>query len=547
MQISSEGPDSETNATTSTPSTLSETDPTTAGPTDTEETTEEGTSSQTDASESSESSDASDTDAMSQALAGGISLTAIEVNQGVGIPVASAGTFIAPEDFVAPVIGDRPALVRAMYTLDPEFEAREIEAHLEVVTGGNQEIYVDTRNVTGPPDETQLDGTFNWEVDAETFAAGSEIRVALYEPEGVSESVGAVLEPALPDQGTADIGVWGDHMVIDIMLVPFSCDGFGSVEINDADLEEFEAYLFNTFPVQAINIEVHELEYSSTCSEVDAAEFDLPALRQAEDAPPYVYYGGLLPGDGGGYSVAIEPSDQMTFRRTFANHTWRWYGLTFDLFAHELGHNHGRNHTFEDPSYPLDNSGYCGVRETYGYGVVPGTMPQCGYSNDKDIGIDWISPNEQLLPPTNTDPCDGLPEANRGSWSDMMSYAYPYWVSAYTYKAYAERVRLISSWRSGMPQPLVPGLRVVLDGEGKITPRIVEVSSSRKGIPGVSATCFVAGREQALTAYPHTTHVDFPQADGSLRRIEHTVVEIPGVTAAATSCSWGSVEVDLTL
>ncbi|MGB1276955.1 MAG: hypothetical protein ACPG77_14520, partial [Nannocystaceae bacterium] len=391
---------------------------TSVGP-ETQTETEVGTQTDSDSetSETSQTSSESDTDEPGAPLAGGISVTEIHVNQGVGIPVATEGAGLSPDAFVAPVIGGRPARIQASYALDPEFEPRTLQAELEITTGSDTEVFVDTRAIDGPSEPELLDGTFSWVLDADALADGSEIRVTLHEMAGDS-SMGDVQAPALPAEGTLDLGVWADPMVLDLVVVPFACDGFGEVEITDTDLEEFEAYLFNTFPVQAINISVHGVEYSGSCSEVDVAEFDLPALREAESAAPHVYYGGLMPGDGGGYSVAIENSDQMDFRRTFANHTWRWYGLTFDLFAHELGHNHGRYHTFEDPDYPLQNQGNCGTRETFGYGVRPGLMPQCGYSNDKDIGIDWVSPNEELIPPTSTEPCDGLPEANRRSWSD---------------------------------------------------------------------------------------------------------------------------------
>jgi len=509
---------------------------TSAGP-ETQTETAVGTQTESD-TDTGEATSESDTDDPEVTLAGGISVTEIFVNQGVGIRVAAEGVGLSPDTFAAPVIGGRPALVQASYALDPEFSPRALEAHLEITTGSDTETLVDTRTIDGPSEPDLLDGTFSWILDAEALADGSQIRVAIHEMDAESSN-GSIQAPALPVQGTLDLGVWADPMVIDLVLVPFSCDGFGEVEITDADLGEFEAYLFNTFPVQAINISVHGVEYSESCSEVDVAEFDLPALRQAESAAPHVYYGGLMPGDGGGYSVAIQNSDQMDFRRTFANHTWRWYGLTFDLFAHELGHNHGRDHTFEDPDYPLQNQGNCGTRETYGYGVRPGLMPQCGYSNDKDIGINWISPNEELIPPTNTEPCDGLPEANRGSWSDMMSYAYPYWVSAYTYNHAAQRVRLISSWRSGAPQPTpqVPGLRVVFNSEGQRTARPVMMAATRTGVPHATATCTVGEGSETFPVYRHATHIDYPSG-GALHQLEHTVVEIPGVPADASGCSW---------
>lgn len=105
----------------------------------------------------------------------------------------------------------------------------------------------------------------------------------------------------------------------------------------------------------------------------------------------------------------------MDYRRTFALHDWREYGLTIDLFAHELGHNRDREHTFEDPDYPYETFDLCGARRHRGFGVRSSFMPQCGYSNDQDIGIPWIDPHERLLPPTMLDPCAWGPDGNLGN------------------------------------------------------------------------------------------------------------------------------------
>jgi hypothetical protein len=312
-----------------------------------------------------------------------------------------------------------------------------------------------------------LGGTFQWVVPADSVCAYAAYRVEVFEEE-VTTTIGTAGRASVPESGDTPLEAWGDPMVLDIVLVPFSCGG-EQVVITPEDLADFEAFLFNTYPVTELNLEVHDVVPSASCSEFDAAEYDLPALREAEGADPWVYYGGLLPGDGGGYSIAIQDSDQMSFRRTFANHTWRWYGLTFDLFAHELGHNHGRLHTFEDGGYPGDNAGFCGSISGYGWGVRSGRMPKTGFSNDIELGLEWIDPSAQLLPPTMA-PCDGNANANENSFSDMMSYAYPYWVSAYSYAAYADRVRLISSWRGSADQSPPPGdlVRLVVDSDGRV-------------------------------------------------------------------------------
>ncbi len=444
-------------------------------------------------------------------LAGGIHIGDVLANQAVDITLVRDGAIVSEGLREAPLIAGRALLLRADYELDPDFTSRPIIGRLTLESSEGLEVYDDVRTVSGPSQMDALDGTFHWVVPPDGLPADASLRIDFFEEEDLS-TMGTLGRASVPEGGSAEIDAWGDPMVLDIMLVPFSCDGIGQVDVTPEDLADFESYIFNTYPITELNLEVHDVVPSSTCSEFDAAEYDLPALRESESPPPGVYYGGLLPGDGGGYSIAIGDSDQMGFRRTFANHTWRWYGLTFDLFAHELGHNHGREHSFEDPSYEGDNAGYCGSISGNGWGVTPGNMPKSGYSNDQELGLSWIDPNAELLPAT-PDPCDGAPNANENLYNDIMSYAYPYWVSAYTYAALAERVRLISSWSdtSAAVNPDRELVRFVVDTEGRVH------ESRRRGTvspqdPSLWASC---GNVAVPVARGHAIH-DRREADGSL-------------------------------
>lgn len=403
-------------------------------------------------------------------LAAGIAIGDVELNQGVGIGIARAGAWIEADARVAPVIGGRPALIRAAYTLAPDFEPRPVEGRLWLrdAAGGNT-VLTDERMIAGPSDWSTFDGTFQWIVEPDALAADTEVRIELLEP-GLEEGEpsGDTTGAALPADGFAPLEAWGDPMRIELVVVPFTCDGTPDLDLSPEALADFEAYVFNTYAVQELDFVLHDPVHSTSCSEFDAAEYDLPALREAEQADPWVYYGGLLPGGGGGYSIAIQGGDQMDYRRTFASHDWRDYGLTFDLFAHELAHNHGRDHSFEDPEYPGDNGGSCGAIGTWGWGPRSAAMPSSGYSNDVDLGLDWFDPSTQLLAPTDAN-CSGLPEGNRWNFNDITSYAYPYWVSAYTYAATAERIRLLSSWRAaGASVGEGTTLRLVVGPEGDL-------------------------------------------------------------------------------
>lgn len=457
-------------------------------------------------------------------LAGDIAVDAVELDQGVGIALAQQGALVPTDDRVAPVIAGRAALVRASYQLAPAFTPRTIVGRLWLRNGPEiHAVYTDERMIAGPPDESILDGTFHWIVDPEDLTGQTEYRVQLLEPEPEGEPSGDISGSELPAGDFAPLDAWDDRMVIDLMLVPFSCDGEPELELDPVDLADFEAYLFNTTPVQELNLTVHDPIPSATCSEFDAAEIDLPALREQEGADPWVYYGGLLPGDRGGYSISVEGGDQMDYRRTFASHTWRDYGLTFDLFAHELGHNHGRDHTFEDPGFPGNTDDQCGTIDTHGWGPRSAMMPSSGYSNDLDLGLSWFDPHEALLLPTS-EPCSGLPDGNRYNFNDIMSYVYPFWVSAYTYAAMAERVRLISTWPAqGQPSPPAgQTLRLVLGPEGDIH-RTTHAGAGLVASPTAWATC----GEHRLPARTTRTWLERPTDDGRLERFEYRGFDLP--------------------
>ncbi len=396
----------------------------------------------------------------------------VELNQGVAISLASAGQLLPSADQQAPIIGGRAALVRASYTLGDSFSPRPILGRLWLHDSveDTDRLYDDERMISGPGDWQSFGGTFQWLVDADDLNGASEFRVQLLESDEQEEPLGEVSGAQLPAESFAPLGAWDDPMVVDLVLVPFTCAGEEDLDLSPENLADFEAYLFNTFPLQTLNLTVRDPVVSAGCSEFDAAEIDLPALRIADGAEPWVYYGGLLPGVGGGYSISVAGGESMDYRRTFASHTWRDAGLTFDLYAHELGHNHGREHTFEDPSFPGSTVDNCGTTSGFGWGPRSALMPSSGWSNDLDLGLAWFDPHETLLQPTGN-PCAGAPEGNRWNFNDFMSYQYPYWVSAYTYAAAAERVRLISTWSADAAAPAPDSaetLRLVFSPEGEV-------------------------------------------------------------------------------
>lgn len=472
--------------------------------------------------------------------AGGLHLVGITCNQGVDVFLVEDRKVVAKADRNAPLISKRGMLIRADYTVDAGFTSRPIDGLLELTqTDGSVEVLIHNRTVKDPADVNVYNGTFQWFLEADKVEAGTKISVLLAEPEGVKQTTGDASEARLPGTGQIALEAWGDRMVLDIVLVPYDCGGsYKPLDLSTTNIEDFKNFLFNTYPVQELNLTVHKTLTPSKCDEFEVAENDLPALRKSEGAPPHVYYGGLLNGDGSGYSIYSGDSHLKSFRRTFALNAWRDFGLTFDLFAHELGHNHNRDHTFDDPSYPFKNDGKCGGRGFHGYGVRSSMMPHSGYGNDRAIGIPWIDPHKRLLPPSDPNDCSGHKDGNKGNWNDFMSYTYPYWVSAYTYAALAERVRLISTWSTSSPTPLDGRtVRVIIKPGGGIDWNHNQGAGAASD-PAGYALCHDKGRKVArYNVRAGQSRRERFNGAGVLEEQLYTVLEIPITGESGDRCT----------
>jgi hypothetical protein len=383
--------------------------------------------------------------------AAGIRIDEVTINQGVEIPIVQGGVFLEESERVAPVIGNRPALVRAFWSLEDGFEPRELEAHLVFTyEDGTTKVMNDTRMVSGPPNPNSYNGGFTWGVLAEEFAGDAEIHVAIFETDG--ESNGEPSGYRVPEEGEEQLRGVTRRMLLDVVVVP-TCN---HAPLADWEQEIFTAYLYNTYPVNEINITFHD-PIANACDEYEAAYEVMPDLRWTEEAPPWRFYGGLVQGSCGGVApFGGGPwATQKDAQRTFGLCDWRYTFPTVDLFAHEMGHVHGRDHTFEDPSYPYET---CGGRDTVGFGLMPADMPSSSWGDES-------APMQQIIPPSYAG-------CTAASWNDFMSYAYPYWVSDYTYLHIAEVIWQLSAWADEGASGPAPGpgvtLRGVVTPEGKV-------------------------------------------------------------------------------
>ncbi|WP_428852452.1 M12 family metallo-peptidase [Imbroritus primus] len=184
-------------------------------------------------------------------------------------------------------------------------------------------------------------------------------------------------------------------------LVPIARPGGAPAPLPNPN--RVQAVLSAMFPVSRIEVVAHAPVTFSGSSDAFSQKdlFDLTALRAQEGAQSYEFYFGVQPEPRNAGLAYVGGTTATGF------HTWPTNTSTAGLFggadaaliteliAHEVAHNFGRTHTFEDSSYPYAN----GRLGTY-------------------AGLSLFQNSPAALPGSQ--------------WYDVMSYSAPKWFSDYS-------------------------------------------------------------------------------------------------------------------
>lgn len=363
----------------------------------------------------------------------GITITEAFANQAVGVPIIQNGEWVDGAGRNAALIKGRNTLIRALYTVDPDFTPREIQAQLILTRpDGTEEIPQKKQLVEGDATFQKFDSNIYFVVPGEIIEPGMKFRFELYETGPDYENLPEVEAASFPAQSEL-IGIEDVDMTLRVRLVPVQHNlgpDCPDAPVIDADAAKFlEDQLYMQNPVQKVEIEVREpFEFTQPLTSFNGILQALAQLRDTDGADPsYYYYGLVRPCDGGasgvgGQAISIPqfPTLENGWTRTSMG---RWYGSlssTASTFVHEVGHTQGRRHVTcngqeggPDPSYPYE-AGDIGV---WGFGVL-------------DFSL-----------------------FNPGTSKDYMTYCGNTWVSDWTWNKIFPFIQEITSWDAAAPAP----------------------------------------------------------------------------------------------
>jgi hypothetical protein len=360
-------------------------------------------------------------------LAHGLTLSKLALYQAVEIPLMQDGVVAATASRTASVVLGRAALVRAFVKLSTDWVAREIAVRLHLASGGRETVLYAKKTVSVDSQPGSLESTVQIDVGGDLIAADTRYWVEAVEC--APGQAGVLARPRFPDSGDAAL----DARPTGKLRIAFVPIEFGDLlpDTSDVAIAIYRNYIAAMYPTtEVVTSVVKGFSYTPTeglwtegYADYITDLLDWTTARRSYDNPADdVYYYGLFRpaasfdeacGDtdcvdgmgyvntdksrfGAGYRVAVS----FSFADEYSART----------IAHELGHNHGRNHApCDDPNNPDLSYPYAG-----------GSIGVWGYDRR----------DRSLKDPAKV--------------TDIMGYCKAIWISDYTYQAFLERIAYLN-------------------------------------------------------------------------------------------------------
>jgi hypothetical protein len=340
----------------------------------------------------------------------------------------------APARLNAPIVKNRPALVRVYVSTPAAWTAHQLSAQLEIAGGMKSQ----TVNVAGPSSDADLATTFNFDLTAaETNVDTLTWSVSIHDPSSAAADV------RWPASGTSSMTLKSSGPSIKIVYIPFNYQVGGANILADASpaaIKILDDALFAAYPTAKIESSVHApMAYTGPAITAEGGGWGqalgaVGRLRQQDRPATNVYYYGLVaPAPtlmeycptacvGGVANVPPSPTSTSQFASMGVSYhdpypSKHVEDMEVRVALQEVAHDFGRLHAFcqvpdggtpatgLDPNYPY-KTGSVGV---WGYDLV----------------------KKRLYDPA--------------TFMDIQSYCNPVWISDYTYSAIFDWVTRVNA------------------------------------------------------------------------------------------------------
>lgn len=410
-------------------------------------------------------------------------ITKVSAFQVVEVPLFDAGQLVADSARPAPLIEGKSAMVRVHVAPLKGFSTREVSARVYLEAPGSEPlVFFGKQRIAGASSQSELDTTLNVTIPAEAMRVDGSFRVELTDCAAATGDVDA--EARVPVSGNAALTLQRTGR-IEVAFLPIKYNGM-TPDVSEAALKRYADEVMKLYAATAVTTTVLPT-YGNYSGPVDLGDLldDVRAKRSADRPAANVYYYGLVRSHKSfrdycasscTTGVAFVPQSSAAFRAGVGI----GYGdaESAGTFAHELGHNHERNHApcggaaNADSKYP-----YAGAKTgVWGYDLLAGTLK---------------SPTEH---------------------TDFMGYCEPTWASDYTYRATTAVIRELNGQArvlAGSPVRF-EALRVRPRGLSWTHP--VELTE----VPADARSAVVYGRDGRVLANVTAYRIERSEGDGHL-------------------------------
>jgi hypothetical protein len=347
----------------------------------------------------------------------GVTVGLVEVTQGVFVKIGEGSAVVDPAMRNAPLIEGRPVFVRVHVVAGAGFTARRLRGVLTWDVGdGTSKALEDARMIAASSNAERLDTTFNFLLPAADVKPKAALAVSIYEM-GTPEGAEPATPPRFPATGTTDLAIKAGRMVLDVVAMPVTGPG-GALMDTPERRKKLEDDLYDLYPVQKVNLRIRAPFMAAARITSSGAGFTaLREARTADGAKPWEYYHLIVARQDTNFSFAGVASGAGAG----ANDGPRRVGITVtgtrtldgntNTAAHEIGHNHGRNHA------PACGAAGADMMFPYMMGA---------------IGVNGYSLSTGVL-------------KSKAMFKELMGYCRPRWISDFTWKQLEVRVRLVSA------------------------------------------------------------------------------------------------------